>query len=261
MTDIHALAERLDDAARTGRAVPRISDAGPLDLQDAYRIRAQLVDRRLARGETLVGLKLGPCTAAGMAGLGLSAPLEGFLTDAMDLTAGGRIDLAAFVAPRAEVEIAFRLAPGALTGERPADPRDAVEAVSVALEIADSRYQEFRFGLPDLVADNCCAAGFALGPWLPPAALSPAFSLAGRAMRLRIDGATVDSAGTDDVLGDPWAMAAHGLAAARQAGAGARILLSGSPIAPRPLAAGQIVQAEIDGLGSIALSVDGPAGA
>jgi 2-oxo-3-hexenedioate decarboxylase len=38
-----------------------------------------------------------------------------------------------------------------------------VGAAHLALEIVDSRYQDFKFALPDVVADNTSAAGWVLG--------------------------------------------------------------------------------------------------
>jgi 2-keto-4-pentenoate hydratase len=39
----------------------------------------------------------------------------------------------------------------------------ATEAVFGAVDILDSRYENFRFKLPDVVADNANAGGFILG--------------------------------------------------------------------------------------------------
>jgi 2-oxo-3-hexenedioate decarboxylase len=40
----------------------------------------------------------------------------------------------------------------------------ATEAVFGAVDILDSRYRDFRFALPDVVADNASAGGVILGP-------------------------------------------------------------------------------------------------
>src|SRR3546814_12440575 len=44
----------------------------------------------------------------------------------------------------------------------------AVDAVAPALEIIDSRYEDFRFSLTDVVADNSTSSGFVVGPWPRP---------------------------------------------------------------------------------------------
>ena len=51
-----ALAARLDDAARHGRAIPQLSAEVPLTVPQAYAIQRASIDRRLARGEALAGV-------------------------------------------------------------------------------------------------------------------------------------------------------------------------------------------------------------
>ena len=44
----------------------------------------------------------------------------------------------------------------------------ATEAVFAAVDVLDSRYEDFRFRLPDVVADNASAGAFLLGPRAVP---------------------------------------------------------------------------------------------
>ncbi|MEQ8348605.1 MAG: fumarylacetoacetate hydrolase family protein [Sneathiellaceae bacterium] len=262
MTDILALAEQLDDAARLGRAVPQLSARHNLTLDDAQAIQHGVVARRLARGERPAGLKLGPASPAGLRALGLDAPIGGRLTSAMAVPDGGEIDPAGFIDLRVEVEIAFLLRRDLPPGDIAAGARDAVEAVAPALELADSRYPGYRFTLADLVADNCCAAGYVLGAWQDPAALAGrGLSLDNLGMTLCLDGRLVQTASTGAIMGDPWRMAAHGLRHAAATGqdlSGGQILLSGAPAPPLPVAGAVHVSAEVQGLGCVAVSLRGP---
>jgi 2-oxo-3-hexenedioate decarboxylase len=57
MSDLAAIAALLDGAAREARAVPQLE--APLGLDDAYAVQALALRRRQARGERVVGMKMG----------------------------------------------------------------------------------------------------------------------------------------------------------------------------------------------------------
>ena len=67
MADIAAIAARLDEAALGARAIAQITgQEGELPLAEAYEIQRAAIDRRLARGATLVGVKMGFTSEAKM---------------------------------------------------------------------------------------------------------------------------------------------------------------------------------------------------
>ena len=97
--------------------------------------------------------------------VGVSEVVWGRLTDAMRLSEGGDLHRARFVHPRVEPEIAYVIGKP-LEGEVTAvEALAAVEAIAPALEIIDSRYQNFKFALPDVIADNSSSSGFYVGSW------------------------------------------------------------------------------------------------
>jgi 2-oxo-3-hexenedioate decarboxylase len=168
MTDIATIAARLDAAARDARAIPQITgQEGELALSDAYDIQRAVIDHRLARGATLVGVKMGFTSQAKMVQMGLKDQIWGRLTSDMVVPNGGVLDRTRFIHPRVEPEVAVRLkAP--LTGEVTYEEAlAAVDAVAPALEIIDSRYENFRFALGDVVADNASSSAFVVGDWRP----------------------------------------------------------------------------------------------
>ena len=68
-----------------------------------------------------------------------------------------------------EPEIAFLLKkplPGDVTA---AEALASVEAIAPALEIIDSRYRDFKFTLPEVIADNASSSGFVVGAVERPA--------------------------------------------------------------------------------------------
>ncbi|HZQ28538.1 MAG TPA: 2-oxopent-4-enoate hydratase [Acidimicrobiales bacterium] len=204
----------LERAEHERTAVAPLTDEWPdLDLRTAYDIQDAALQRRLERGERLVGIKLGLTSRAKQERMGVASPLVAWLTDAMVLPAGAPVPQGALIHPRAEPEIVF------VMGERLVGPGvtavqalAAVDEVYGGVEIIDSRFADFRFTLPDVVADNASSARFVLGP----VGVSPAgLDLSLEACLVEVDGKVVDSATGAAVQGHPaeaLALAANTLA-------------------------------------------------
>ena len=89
------------EAAGTGR--PPITDEWPgLDLATAYAVQDETLRRRQARGERLVGVKLGLTSRAKQQRMNIGSPLTAWLTDAMVLPAGAPVPRERLIHPRAE---------------------------------------------------------------------------------------------------------------------------------------------------------------
>jgi 2-oxo-3-hexenedioate decarboxylase len=238
--DVRELAARLDRAALAAEPTAQLTASVPLEVPDAYRVQAALLARRTDRGERLVGLKMGLTSRAKMAQVGVTEVIWGQLTDAMGIAEGGRVEPARFIHPRVEPEVAF------LLGEA-----GVPTAVAAALELIDSRYADFRFTLPDVVADNASAAGFVVGPWRPvPAGVDNLGVL------LEVDGRVVQVGSTAAILGDPRRALSRGLELARRAGVRPEpgwVFLAGAATAAVPLAPGAHVRAVVEHLGTASL--------
>ncbi|WP_185972562.1 2-keto-4-pentenoate hydratase [Georgenia yuyongxinii] len=192
-----------------------ITDEFPgLDIDLAYRAQDALLQRKLDAGERLIGVKLGLTSRAKQQRMGIDAPLTAWLTDAMALPAGVPAPLDELIHPRVEPEIVFVLGedlkgPG-ITAAR---AMQSVEAVYGGYEIIDSRYTDFRFTLPDVIADNASAGRYGVGP----VALAPRdLDLPVEACLVEVDGEIVDTATAAAVQGHPaeaLALAANALAA------------------------------------------------
>lgn len=253
MERLEAFAARVDDAARNARAIAQLTEEAPdLSVEDAYEIQRLSIARRLARGERRVGVKMGLTSRAKMQQVGVDEVIWGRLTDAMRLEEGGSLSRARYVHPRAEPEIAFVMAKP-LAGEvTPAEAMAAVEAVAPAIEIIDSRYQDFKFTLPDVVADNSSSSGFILGPLFP--ADTPVDNLG---IILEADGRAVQIGSSAAILGHP--VRALVAAARMVARAGERleagdIVLAGGATAAHPLKPGMHVRAAFQNLGAIGIA-------
>lgn len=244
--EIEALAIRLDEAQAGVHDTLSLADDVDLGIDDAYRIQEVLVGRRQARGEALVGVKLGFTSKAKMAQMGVSDVIVGRLTDAMCVEDGGELDLHRFIHPKIEPEIAYRLSRDVDLDDPTVDIESCVDAVAPAMEIIDSRYRDFRFTYTDVVADNTSAAAYVIGPWQP---LRPVGDLA---VRLEAGGASV-AGSTAAILDDP-VNALHALLdMSRRRRIPLRagdVVLAGAATAAIPLTAGA-AECEIDGLGRV----------
>ncbi len=224
-----------------------------LDVDTAYAIQDEALRQRRARGETLVGLKLGLTSRAKQQRMGIDSPLLAWLTDAMVLPAG--VPVPSLIHPRAEPELVFvlgrRLAGPGVTA---ASALAAVDRVYGGIEIIDSRYTDYRFTLPDAVADNGSSALFSVGPvGLPPSALD----LSLEAALLEVDGQIVDTATGAAVQGHPaeaLALAANALGARGLALEPGWLVLTGGMTDAVPLRRGSRVAAHFSHLGSITLA-------
>lgn len=252
--EMTAIARLLDEAALDRTPTLQLSARGNrLSLPQAYAVQRALLQRRMARGERLVGVKMGFTSAAKREQMGIEDLIWGRLTDAMQLSSGGQISLGGFIHPRVEPEVAFLLKRPLAGKVSRAEALAAVEAVAPALEILDSRYRDFRFSLADVVADNSSSAAFVLGAWQPPPA-----ALAGLSIVMSFDEQPVQRGSSADVMGDPLLslVAAARLAAEEEVTLAAGwLVLSGGATAAEPLRVHTRASAAVQSLGSVDLQV------
>src|SRR3546814_14313925 len=70
--------------------------------------------------------------------------------------------------PRVEPESAFLMSAPVAGRVTMAQALAAVAAVAPAMEVIDSRYENFKFALADVIADNSSSSGFVVGSWNDP---------------------------------------------------------------------------------------------
>ncbi len=254
--DHEGLARALDAARLERREVaPLTREVEHLALTDAYAIQEAGIRLRLARGERVVGLKMGLTSEAKRRQMNLDSPVYGVLTDRMQVAADGVIALGQGIHPKIEPEIAFRTS-RELGGKVTRDEvLDACASAFVAMEILDSRYRDFKyFSLPDVVADNSSSSLFVLGTQEhPPRALD----LTRLEMKMSVNGEVVQAARSDAISGDPVVSVIQLCELLSQRGqvlpAGS-IVLAGAATAAHMLKAGDRVQLTVEGLGAVAVS-------
>ncbi|GAB4362595.1 MAG: fumarylacetoacetate hydrolase family protein [Oricola sp.] len=249
MTDLERFAETVDEAARTATAIRQFSRVAPLDVADAYRVQSLSMQRRYRRGERRVGVKMGLTSRAKMRQVGVSETIWGRLTDAMRETDGGTVSMARYIHPRIEPELAFMMKRPLAGDVSGLEAMAAVEAVAPALEVIDSRYEDFEFDLGDVIADNSSSAGFVIGNWARPDT-----DIANLGMVLSVDGRTRETGSTAAILGHPvraLVAAARMVFAADEELQAGDIVLAGAATAAVPLAAGDAVRLEVQALGTV----------
>ena len=237
---------------------PLTDDWQELDLPTAYEVQDETLRLRLARGERLVGVKLGLTSVAKQRTMGIDRPLVAWLTDAMVLAPGDPIG-AGLIHPRAEPEIVVVLGtrlegPGVSAVEA----LEAVAAVYAGVEVIDSRFTDFRFSLPDVVADNASAARFVVGP---VGVTARGLDLSLEACLLHVDGEVVDSATGAAVQGHPaqaLAFAANTLAERGLALEAGWTVLTGGMTDAVPMPPGTALTAEFTHLGTVVLRASLP---
>ncbi|WP_174291092.1 fumarylacetoacetate hydrolase family protein [Sphingomonas bacterium] len=247
-------ADDLYQALRDRRTVPPLIARDPsLTIDDAYAISLNILKRRVADGERVIGKKIGVTSKVVQDMLGVHQPDFGFLTDRMLVE--GDIDIAAhgLIQPRAEAEIAFILGSDLNgSGITAADVLAATASIAPCFEIVDSRIDDWRIGIADTIADNASCGVFVLGE----ARADPReFDLS--ALRVTVDknGAPLSEGYGSAVQGSPLqavAWLANTLGAYGVTLDAGDVILSGSLVPLATVAAGDLFEMELHGIGRCA---------
>lgn len=256
MTARTDFARLLDEAQREAQPIAPLTSIEPqLSVADAYKIQDELVAFRLARGERVAGLKMGLTSKAKRKQMGVGSPICAVLTDRMERPCGGELSLAGSIHPKAEPEVAFRLARD-LRGQVSAqEALAACDGVCAAMDILDSRYRDFKFTLPDVIADNASCFAFVLGPWQ---AVPTMAGLSGLSLTLTIDNKTVSAGLSEEIYGHPADSLAALCALLEDRGLILKrgsVVLAGAAAPAVALKAGGRIETAVEGLGVASLNV------
>jgi len=253
VVDHQQLAQRLDQARRNAKPLRPLSDDYPqLETADSYTIQGLLVAGQSAAG---VGYKLGFTSAVMREQMGVAEANYGVLL------ANTLVDSAVlhgtYIHPLIEPEIAL-VTDTDLGGDGVGleQAAAAVQWFYPALEIVDSRFENYQFQAVDNIADNSSAAGYCLGP---PVASQQIALPPGIECQLLKNGDPIARGVGADAMGGPYhalqwlvhKLAEHG----RQLPAGSLVLTGGLSRA-QPAAAGDTFTAEFSGgLGNVGVTL------
>ena len=227
-----------------------------LTVEEAYLAQEELVNIKLAEGRKIVGPKMGLTSPAKMKQMGISEPVYGYVFDYMLIENGGKLSLKEMIHPKVEAEIAFIIGediegPG-VTG---AQVLARTEYVLPALEIIDSRYVNFNFTLPDVIADNASTSRVVFGTTLKK---PEQFDLELVGTTLSINGEIRELGAGAAVLGHPAnsvAMLANMLARKGRKVKKGDVILTGGITSAVLLKNGDVVSGKFDGLGEVTFIV------
>ena len=252
---IARLAEHLENAELQAHDVVKITDEHPdMDWDDAYAIQAEILRRKLARGNRVVGLKAGLTSHAKMKQMGVSDPVFGFLVDEFTVADGGEVKVSELIHPKVEPEIAF-VTRTELRGPgcNIASVLAASDIVLPGIEVIDSRYRDFKFDVKSVIADNTSAVRFVVG----------GHAVDARSVDLRTTGIVLEKNGVPVALGAGAAVLGHPAAAVamlvnhlgrrgKSLPAGS-LVLSGGATEAVSVQAGDHVRLRVQGMGSVSV--------
>lgn len=247
-------ADLLRAARLERRTLPPFTDAyRNVDEDWGYAVQALAREDSVAAGDSVVGAKLGLTSVVKQQRMGVDRPIVGFLTTSMlvEPTALGH-GLKRWAQPRVEPEIAFVTARDIDRALEPDEVEASIASVAVAAEIIDSRYTDYRFRLPDVVADNTSAAGVVLGEPVPLEAVA---DLASLRCEVEVDGEVMHRATGAAILGQPLRavqLLAEHLERHQESLPAGSLVLAGALTDAVPLRAGRSYRLYVEGLGTIA---------
>lgn len=246
-------ADRLAAAADRGLPCAPVRDLlGDTDIEAAYAVQREVLNRRVAAGARVVGRKVGLTSPAVQQQLGVEQPDFGVLFDDMEVVLGAEACTGRLMQPKAEAEVAFVLAADLEEGLLDASQvRTVVDYAVAAVEIVDSRIARWDITIVDTVADNASSGMFVLGQ--ERRALAD-FEPVDVVMSMTLDGQPV-SAGTGAAcLGDPLNAVAWLARTARAMGNHLRkgdIILSGALGPMVAVKSGSHIVADVGTLGTV----------
>jgi 2-oxo-3-hexenedioate decarboxylase len=163
---IEHIVYELFKAERDCIPVDKFVDQFPeLDAELAYKVQERLIEKKCKEEKTkIAGWKLGLTSRAKQEMMGVHEPSYGVLLENMQLFEGEPISMKPFIHAKIEPEIAFifdKEVKGPFVSVT--DILAATAYIAPAMEIIDSRYRNFQFTLPDVIADNSSSSRYILG--------------------------------------------------------------------------------------------------
>jgi len=245
--------DRLLRGRASAEALTPITEEWPdLTVPQAYAIQGHLERALVARGERVIGWKVGFTSPALQASYGVTEPVAGFMLGSGVFASGDDVPASRFVGLAVEAEVAFLLkrdlaGPGATA----ASVILAVEGALPALELVDFRFTGKPRGT-DMIADGVATNAIVLGRPLTPVA---GLDLALEGLVLEQNGQMVATNTAAEVMGSPLnslAWLANRLGALGRGLRAGDVVLTGSISKVLRPKAGESVRASFTRLGGVA---------
>jgi 2-keto-4-pentenoate hydratase len=198
----------------SGRQIAPFSGRpGGLTIDEAYRAMALLSQEFVARGETLVGRKIGFTNRTIWPEYGVYAPIWGFVTDRTvhELAETASLPLSGFAEPRIEPEIVFGLSQAPAADMDEAALAACIDWVAHGFEIVQSLFPGWKFAPADTIACNALHGALLIGPRhaFKPRADQWLCELAAFDIDLERNGVLADRGHASNVLDSPFLALRH----------------------------------------------------
>ncbi len=236
------------------------ADIQPADLHDAYAVQEVANEILMAKGfGDPVGYKIGCTTPVMQEYMNIREPAFGAVFQTTVHRSQAALSHADFVEPGVETEIAVSLAsdlPAAGAPYTRDSVRDAVGAVMISIELVDARYRDYRdLDTPTMVADNFFNAAVVLGD---PVEAWREIDLAEAEATVTLNGSDLGRGRGSLIMGHPLealAWLANRLAERGRSLRKSEFVTLGSVIPTHWMAAGDRIDHEIAGLGSVSIEL------
>jgi 2-keto-4-pentenoate hydratase len=207
-------AERLLDALRSHQLIGVLSDQFPtLDQDAAYAIAFEICRRRVERGETPVGRKIGFTNRNIWEYFGVWEPIWGHVYDSTVHFADdgdAQIDIGHLLQPRIEPEIILHFARNPPVSQDEAAILDSIDWIAHGFEIVQCPFPDWRFTAVDTIAAFGLHGALVIGTPVPVAQLEHSVErLRSFTIELFKDGQPKASGRGADVLDSPLLAFAH----------------------------------------------------
>lgn len=251
--DAKTQAERLYKATRTRIAIPPLTSERPeMSAADGYAIQSELVSMLLADGDSVVGYKLGLTSKPMQEMLGVHEPDYAPVLASGVVDDGAAVEVSRYIQPKIEAEIALVLdrplqGPHVTTLEA----SRAIAGAAAALEIIDSRIEDWKIRLPDTIADLASSGSVVISGRLVPL---DGFDIRLVGMAISRNGELMGTGAGAAALGNPVqavAWLANTLAPYGVTLEAGRFVMTGSLHAAFPVSPGDVIRAECDRLGPV----------
>jgi len=201
-------------ALADGRPIPTFTARDPaFDTAAAYAVAEALHRARLARGECLVGRKIGFTNRSLWPVYGVDAPIWGHVYDTTLVYAqDGRaeVPLGPLPEPRIEPEIVLHFAAAPPAGGDEAAVLACVDWIAHGFEIVGCPFRDWKFKVADVVAANGLHGALVIGTPVPVSGIDDcARKLRELRLTLLKDGAPHAEGTGANVLGSPLLAFAH----------------------------------------------------
>lgn len=232
-----------------GELSPSIAN---ISVEDAYRVQDLVAQKRMERGETVVGYKVGCTSAAIRTQFGLDEPISGRLFAPHIYTDDVKLDWRDYVNCAIEPEMVIRIGRDLrMTDPTDADLLDAIEYVSPGIEVHHFKFWHSPPTSQELISSGGIHAGQVIGA----TKVSPhKLSFQDEDFRVYANGALVAEAPASEIMGGPlhslrWLV--NSLARRNMVLKAGSWVIPGSPTELIPIQEDTDLRVEIDKVGSI----------